>query len=220
MFEYLFTIELQHLTFFKPTLQMVGYKEWFTLIQYRRICLSKYYRLIGTFQRPMQLLVMCGIVHANSKYLHRSAKIVIINDISVKNGRKYVFLSTFQLLQIVGRYIAELFLEAAAEVVDAVEARHVGHLRDGIFALHHQSFGILHLVFADVFYGREPRQRLHLTVECAGAHAQFLCQIVHINLTGDTLVDILVQGVVEVLVNLAQLLFENSLFLSLIVLYG
>jgi hypothetical protein len=67
-----------HLSLVVNTSQMVRDKEWLTLIQYCRISLSKYHRLIRTFQRPMQFLVMCGIVHANCKYLHTAAKVLQI----------------------------------------------------------------------------------------------------------------------------------------------
>ena len=59
-----------HFRLIVDTSQMVRDKERLPLVQDRRVGLRKDHRLIRPLQRPVQLLVMCGIVHANSEYLH------------------------------------------------------------------------------------------------------------------------------------------------------
>ena len=59
-----------HLRLIVDAPQMIRNKERFPLIQNGRIGLGKYHRLFRAFQRPVELLVMGGIVHANSEYLH------------------------------------------------------------------------------------------------------------------------------------------------------
>ena len=54
---------------------MIGDKKGLPLIQNRRVSLSEYNWLVGPLQRPMQFLIMCGIVHANGKNLHTDAKL-------------------------------------------------------------------------------------------------------------------------------------------------
>ena len=55
--------------------QVVRDKEGLSLIQDRRIGLGKDHRLVRALERAVELLIMCGIVHANSKYLHTTAKV-------------------------------------------------------------------------------------------------------------------------------------------------
>ena len=64
-----------HFRLVVDTTQMVRDKERFPLVQDGRVGLGEYYRLVRALQCSMQLLIMCGIVHANGKYLHTAAKV-------------------------------------------------------------------------------------------------------------------------------------------------
>jgi hypothetical protein len=65
---------------------MVWDEEGLPLIEDRGVGLSEYHRFVRTLQCPMEFLVMCGIVHADGKYLHRyiflGTKVHIFDEIT------------------------------------------------------------------------------------------------------------------------------------------
>ena len=66
--------------------QMVWDEKGLPLVEYRRVGFGEYHGFIGPLQRPVQFLSMCGIVHANGKYLHRyiflGTKVHIFDEIT------------------------------------------------------------------------------------------------------------------------------------------